>query len=271
MWFIWDLSKGRGLLQPVKRENFCPGVVCCLGRAASKSPHWSQWTETADTTCALSGSIFGAGKSIEIRLRMCGPPPVPNLYVFYWDKRSCNFCLDGSAFAVDFAVSFWYRQTVPKMGPWKCFSFLLLLSCACGPKMGPPGGLIFGTMFRFIFVKPFASGLKKGNVLVSTETLWLTATGKATGGAIDHSDTLISHRAKSTFVPLVRCTKMPLPSWDAWSHKEEGIYISSISMSSVAEDGKNHFEPICGSRTGEECLRSLLSKFECICWQGRSL
>ena len=28
----------------------------------------------ADATCALSGSISGAGKSIEIRLRMCGPP-----------------------------------------------------------------------------------------------------------------------------------------------------------------------------------------------------
>ena len=35
-------SKGRGLLQLVKRKNFCPGVVCCLGRAASQSPHWSQ-------------------------------------------------------------------------------------------------------------------------------------------------------------------------------------------------------------------------------------
>ena len=32
-------SKGRGLLQLVKRENFCAGVVCCLGRAASQSPH----------------------------------------------------------------------------------------------------------------------------------------------------------------------------------------------------------------------------------------
>ena len=49
-----------------------------------------------------------------------------------------------------------------------------------------------------------------------------------------------------------------------------GIYISSISMSSVAEDGKNHFESICGSGTGEEYPRSLLSKFECICWQGRA-
>ena len=30
------------------------------------------------------------------------------------------FCSDGSAFAVDFAIlrsHFWYRQTVPKMGP----------------------------------------------------------------------------------------------------------------------------------------------------------
>ena len=45
--------------------------------------------------------------------------------------------------------------------------------------MGPPGGPIFGTVFRFIFVK-FASGLKKRNVLVSTETLWLMATRKAT-------------------------------------------------------------------------------------------
>ena len=48
------------------------------------------------------------------------------------------------------------------------------------PKMGPPGGPIFGTVFRFIFAKFFASGLKKRNVLVSTETLWLMATGKAT-------------------------------------------------------------------------------------------
>ena len=44
------------------------------GGAALQSPHWSKGTETADTTCALSGSISGAGKSIEIRLRMCGPP-----------------------------------------------------------------------------------------------------------------------------------------------------------------------------------------------------
>ena len=52
------------------------------------------------------------------------------------------------------------------------------------PKMGPPGGPIFGTVFRFIFAKLFASGSKKRNVLVSTETLWLMATGKATREAL---------------------------------------------------------------------------------------
>ena len=50
--------------------------------------------------------------------------------------------------------------------------------------MGPPGGPIFGTVFRFIFAKFFASWLKKRNVLVSTETLWLMATGKATMEAL---------------------------------------------------------------------------------------
>ena len=50
--------------------------------------------------------------------------------------------------------------------------------------MGPPGSPIFGTVFRFIFVKFFALGLKKRNVLVSTETLWLMAAGRATREAL---------------------------------------------------------------------------------------
>ena len=40
------------------------------------------------------------------------------------------------------------------------------------------------SVLRFIFVKFFASGLKKRYVLVSTETLWLMATGKATREAL---------------------------------------------------------------------------------------
>ena len=61
--------------------------------------------------------------------------------------------------------------------------FVLLLSCAVHavPKMGPPGGPIFGTVFRFIFVKFFCIRVEEArNVLVSTETVWLMATGKAT-------------------------------------------------------------------------------------------
>ena len=58
------------------------------GGAASQSPHWSQGTETADTTSALSGSISGAGKSIEIRHVRASS--VPNLYSAL-NRRSCNF------------------------------------------------------------------------------------------------------------------------------------------------------------------------------------
>ena len=64
---------------------------------------WSWGTETADTTCAFSGSISGSGKSIEIRLRMCGP----SLFQLYMLVASLNtvviICLlHGSA--VDSAI-----------------------------------------------------------------------------------------------------------------------------------------------------------------------
>ena len=66
----------------------CDGL-CCLGNAALQSPHWSQGTERADTT-GLSGSISGAGKSIEIRLRMRASS-VPTLCARCLTKRSCHF------------------------------------------------------------------------------------------------------------------------------------------------------------------------------------
>ena len=83
---------------------------CCIAIAALELGNGDSW----DTTCALSGSISGAGKSIEIRLRMCGPP----LFQLYMLVASLNtvvnfFSLHGSAFAVDFAVSF----LVPPDGP----------------------------------------------------------------------------------------------------------------------------------------------------------
>ena len=70
---------------------------------------------------------------------------VPNLHALVAQINAVViFCLRGSGFIVYFAILrsyFWYRQTVRKMGlkmgPWKCFSFVLLLSCAWGPKMRP--------------------------------------------------------------------------------------------------------------------------------------
>ena len=54
-------------------------------------------------------------------LMATGRATVPNLYAGCLSKPNCNFVLwQGSAFAVDFAIlrsHFWYRQTVPKMGP----------------------------------------------------------------------------------------------------------------------------------------------------------
>ena len=70
-------------------------------------------------------------------LMATGRATVPTLYACCLLNAVVSFCL--SAFAVDFAIlrsHFWYRQTVPKMGPWKWFSSVLLLSCACGPKNG---------------------------------------------------------------------------------------------------------------------------------------
>ena len=54
-------------------------------------------------------------------LMATGRATVPNLYAGCLSKPNCNFVfVQGSAFAVDFAIlrsHFWYRQTVPKMGP----------------------------------------------------------------------------------------------------------------------------------------------------------
>ena len=64
---------------------------------------------------------------------------------------NCHFCLlHGLALLLILRSHFWYRQTIQN-GTVKVLSFVLLLSCACGTKMGPPGGSIFGTVFRFIF------------------------------------------------------------------------------------------------------------------------
>ena len=114
---------------------------------------------------------------------------VPTLYACCLTKCAVViFCLlHGSAFAVDFAIlrsHFWYRQTVPKMGPWKCFSSVLLLSCACGPKNGTARrshfwGLCLGSFFEVFCIK-VAEAQRFG----FNEASWLLATGRATREAL---------------------------------------------------------------------------------------
>ena len=48
------------------------------------------------------------------------------------------------------------------------------------PKMGPPGGPIFGTMFRFIF-EVCCIKVAEAQRFGFNEALWLMAAGRATG------------------------------------------------------------------------------------------
>ena len=127
--------------------------------------------------CAFT--ISGAGKSIEIRLRMCGPPLFQIYMLVAWINAVVIFCLlQGSAFAVDFAIlrsHFWYRLTVPKMGPWKCFSFVLLLSCACGPKNGTARRSLLEPCLGS-FSEVFYVRVAEAQSFGFNETLWLIAT-----------------------------------------------------------------------------------------------
>ena len=65
---------------------------------------------------------------------------VPTLYACCLNKRSCNLLFVARVGLCcgfcDFAVSFLVPPDGPKNGTVKCFSFVLLLSCACGPKNG---------------------------------------------------------------------------------------------------------------------------------------
>ena len=62
-------------------------------------------------------------------LMATGRATVPTLYACCLTKRSCHFLFVARVGLCCWAIfrsHFWYRQTVPKMGPWKCFSSVLL-------------------------------------------------------------------------------------------------------------------------------------------------
>ena len=77
---------------------------------------------------------------------------VPTLYACCLLNAVVIFCF--SAFAVDFAILRSHFGTARRSQKWDRESaFLLCFYSAVHavPKMGPPGGPIFGTVFRFIF------------------------------------------------------------------------------------------------------------------------
>ena len=126
---------------------------CCIAIATLEPVNGDSWYRMCAFRFHFWGRKVNWNQASHVRASS-----VPNLYAFCLNNRSCNFCLDGSAFAVDFAIlpsHFWYRQTVPKMGPWKCFSFVLLLSCACGPKNGTARRSHFWDRVKFHFYKVF--------------------------------------------------------------------------------------------------------------------
>ena len=82
--------------------------------------------------CAFRFHFFGARKSIEIRLRVCGPP----LFQLYMLVAQLNavviFCLlHGSLLFLRFCGLIFGPPEGSKNG-----IIVLLLSCACGPKNG---------------------------------------------------------------------------------------------------------------------------------------
>ena len=69
------------------------------------------------------------------------------------------------------------------MGPWKCFSFVLLRSCACGPKNGTARRSHFWDRVLVHFWS-FCIRVAEAQSFGFNETLWLMATGRATGEAL---------------------------------------------------------------------------------------
>ena len=89
--------------------------------------------ETADTTCALSGSISGTGSQLKSGFACAGLLCSNSIFLLL-DKRSCHFLFVARVglccLFCDFAVSFLLPPEGPKNG------------CMQSQKMGPP---------RFIF------------------------------------------------------------------------------------------------------------------------
>ena len=140
--------------------------------------------ETADTTCALSGSISGAGKSIEIRLRMCGPPLFQIYMLIALSKPSCNFLFVARVGLCcgfcDFAVSFLVPPDGPKNGTVKVLFFCSFTKLCMRSQKGDRQAVPFLGPCLGSFFEVFCIRVAEAQSFGFNETLWLMATGRAT-------------------------------------------------------------------------------------------
>ena len=84
----------------------------------------------------------------------------------------------------------------PKNGTVKCFSSVLLLSCACGPKNGTARRSHFGTVFRFIF-EVFCIKVAEAQRFGFNEALWIheQVYSEFFGKAVHHTKLVEAQRA----------------------------------------------------------------------------
>ena len=104
---------------------------------------------------------FWTGKSIEIRPSHVRASSVPNLCAFCLNKRSCIFVRTGRPLLLILRFCGLIFGTARRSQKWdRENAFLCSFTKLC-MRSQKWDRQIFGTVFRFIFVKFFASGLKK--------------------------------------------------------------------------------------------------------------
>ena len=145
---------------------------CCIAIAALEQGNGDSWYHMCAFRFHFWGRKVNWNQASHVRASS-----VPTLYACCLTKRSCHFLFVARVglccWFCDFAVSFLVppdgpkNETVPKMRPWKSFSFVFLLSGACGPKNG--------TMFRFIFWSLLYQGCRSA-------TFWFQWSFVAYGG-----------------------------------------------------------------------------------------
>ena len=126
----------------LKSGFVCAGLLCsnsiCL---LLTKPPWTGYKHAVVIFCLLHGSAVAQCRLLFFRF--CG-------LIFGTARRSQK----------------WDRESA--------FLLFFYFAVHAVPKMGPPGGPIFGTVFRLHFLKFFVSRLQKRNVLVSMKLcgLW---------------------------------------------------------------------------------------------------